>query len=303
MTWKPIIAGVDLSPEGAWAAATAWRLARAAGVPCHLIHVVTDVTIPPGGTPGVADVAAFRAAVLPVAREQVREALAGNAPPECLDAIEIAFGRPGKVLARIAAERSAAMIVVGGKRHSHLDRWLAGSTALDAVRTAKVPTFVTTTSVAEIRRVLAAVDSSAVARRTIEAAWTFAELVGAELRVLHALEPVTTLGPPAPAGAAAAAALEQAMPPEVASERDVERVVRPGWARQVIAQEATQWDAQVVVVGSHRKDWVDRVMLGSVTEGLLQNLPASLLVVPPHWRAGAQSPGGAQRQRPEPAPR
>ncbi len=64
MTWKSIVAGVDTSPEGAWAAATAWRLATAAGVPCHLIHVVADVAIPPGSTPGVADVAAFRAAVL-----------------------------------------------------------------------------------------------------------------------------------------------------------------------------------------------------------------------------------------------
>lgn len=86
------------------------------------------------------------------------------------------------------------------------------------------------------------------------------------------------------------------MPPEVVSERDVERVVRRGWARQVIAQEATQWDAQVGG-GSHRKDWVDRVMLGSVTEGLLQDLPASLLVIPPRWRAGTKSAGAAPRQR------
>jgi hypothetical protein len=81
MTWKPIVAGVDTSPEGAWAAATAWRLATAGGVPCHLIHVVADVAIPPGSTLGVADVAAFRAAVLPVAREQVRKSLEGKCLP------------------------------------------------------------------------------------------------------------------------------------------------------------------------------------------------------------------------------
>lgn len=97
MMWKPIVAGVDPSPEGAWAAATAWRLATAAGVPCHLIHVVADVAIPPGTTPGVVDVAAFRAAVLPVAREQVRKSLEGNAPPECLGAIETWFGQPGRI--------------------------------------------------------------------------------------------------------------------------------------------------------------------------------------------------------------
>lgn len=189
-----------------------------------------------------------------------RRSLEGNAPPECLSAIEIWFGHSGRVLARIATERGAAMIVVGGKRHALLDRWFAGSTALDTVRTAKVPTFVATMSVTEIRRVLVAVDFSAAARRTIEAACHIAELVGAELRVLHAFEPVTSAAlVPTPfesadSSAAAAVALEQAMPPEVVSERDVERVVRPGWARQVIAQEVAEWDAQLVVVGSHRKD-------------------------------------------------
>lgn len=172
-----------------------------------------------------------------------RRSLEGNAPPECLSAIEIWFGHSGRVLARIATERGAAMIVVGGKRHALLDRWFAGSTALDTVR-----------------RVLVAVDFSAAARRTIEAACHIAELVGAELRVLHAFEPVTSAAlVPTPfesadSSAAAAVALEQAMPPEVVSERDVERVVRPGWARQVIAQEVAEWDAQLVVVGSHRKD-------------------------------------------------
>lgn len=32
-------------------------------------------------------------------------------------------------------------------------------------------------------------------------------------------------------------------------------------------------------------------MLGSVTEGLLQDLPASLLVVPPRWRASGTQAG------------
>jgi hypothetical protein len=34
-----------------------------------------------------------------------------------------------------------------------------------------------------------------------------------------------------------------------------------------------------VVVGSHGKGWVDRVLIGSTTERLLATLPAGLLVV------------------------
>jgi hypothetical protein len=33
-------------------------------------------------------------------------------------------------------------------------------------------------------------------------------------------------------------------------------------------------------VGSHGKGWVDRALLGTVTERLLNQLPVSLLVVP-----------------------
>ena len=39
MTWKPVVAGVDASREGALAAAMAWAVAEAAQVGCRLVHV------------------------------------------------------------------------------------------------------------------------------------------------------------------------------------------------------------------------------------------------------------------------
>ena len=38
MPWKSIIAGVDGSPECAWAATVAWNLAQAAKAECYLVH-------------------------------------------------------------------------------------------------------------------------------------------------------------------------------------------------------------------------------------------------------------------------
>ena len=49
---------------------------------------------------------------------------------------------------------------------------------------------------------------------------------------------------------------------------------------ETIAQEATNWNADLIVVGSHGKGWVDRLLMGSTTERLLTFLPASVLVVP-----------------------
>jgi len=47
-----------------------------------------------------------------------------------------------------------------------------------------------------------------------------------------------------------------------------------------ILHEAAEWRADLLVVGSHGKGWGKRMLVGSVTERLINHLPASLLVVP-----------------------
>jgi nucleotide-binding universal stress UspA family protein len=284
MTWKPIVAGVDASPEGGWAAAVSWQIAQKAGVPAFLVHAVPAVGAFSGGTPGSTDVSAIRAAILDVARRRVLETLPGGAPEESFEKLEVLFGRPAGVLTRVAREREAGLIVLGGKHHRALARWFAGNTAVDVARLSAVPTLVATQSLARVGRILAAVDLSSAAGPTIAAAEAFAKLFGAKLRVLHALEPVPlaaelpTPVDPRELAQSAQSVLEHDVWPKIAL--PAERVVREGGARSVIAAEATEWQADLVIMGSHGKGWIDRVLLGSLTEALLRHLPASLLVVP-----------------------
>ena len=42
MSPNPIIVGIDGSPESARAAAVAWQLAQAMGIPCRVLHVVNE---------------------------------------------------------------------------------------------------------------------------------------------------------------------------------------------------------------------------------------------------------------------
>jgi nucleotide-binding universal stress UspA family protein len=49
---------------------------------------------------------------------------------------------------------------------------------------------------------------------------------------------------------------------------------------ETILREAFAWQADLLVVGSHGRGWAERLLLGSVTERLLNHLPTSLLVVP-----------------------
>jgi len=58
---------------------------------------------------------------------------------------------------------------------------------------------------------------------------------------------------------------------------------------ETLLREASDWQADVLVVGSHGKGWAQRVLLGSVTERLINHLPTSLLVAPVSVAAAAVS--------------
>jgi nucleotide-binding universal stress UspA family protein len=60
----------------------------------------------------------------------------------------------------------------------------------------------------------------------------------------------------------------------------VEARVRFGIPSAEILDEAAEWSADLVILGTHSRTGVDRVWLGSVAEGVLRDLRCSALVVP-----------------------
>jgi nucleotide-binding universal stress UspA family protein len=282
--FQPIVAGVDGSPAGALAGAVGWRMAQMGGAQCLLIHAVRNLMIPPGGVPGMADESLLRNTILRGARERLLETLQGNVPEDSLGSVEVRVGAAARVLSEVAAERDAGLIVVGGKRHPTL-RWLGGSTAHQSVRIAHVPVLITTDTATAIKRILVAVDLSRVAAIALETAERYARLFNAELRVMHAIEDVPfaldypALVDPDALTARVSEVLEQSVWPEI-TYPGAERVIRHGAPKAAIKSEVNRWGAHLVVVGSHGKGWVDRLLLGSVTEQLISSLPTSLLVVP-----------------------
>jgi nucleotide-binding universal stress UspA family protein len=195
----------------------------------------------------------------------------------------------------VAKETRAELIVLGGKHHSVLGRWFGGSTSLNVARTTAVPMLVTAGAPAAVRRVLVALDSSNAARPTLEAARHVAHMFGAELRILSVIEPLPIMPESAPAVDPTPyydlcrGTIEAELRPLVASSGG-ELIVRLGLTVGTIEEEAAVWHADLVVVGSHGKSWTQRLMLGSVTERLLNHLPTSLLVVPVAVRQPAAEP-------------
>ena len=283
--WQPIIAGVDTSPEAVRAARFAVALASRADVPCRLVHAAPEVwTLPATPHPFAEGPQEMNEAAATASANAVRTALTNNVPDDILETLEVRVGRPAIALADAADAHGAGLIVVGGKHHTLLGRWVAGSTAHAVVRTAPVPVLIASGEQLPHRRVLCAVDVSEAARPTIHAASRWATLLDADLTVMNVIEPMPVMAeaPFAMTAAEHEAHVEEALARTVwpVVPADADRLVRHGDPERVIADEVARQGADLVVVGSHGRGWFDRVLIGSVTERLLGALPTGLLVVP-----------------------
>ena len=286
MTWGPIVVGVDASPAGIAAAAAGWELAQATSAPVVLVHAAREICLGASGVPGRVDAGALQNEILRLTREELERALRGHVPAELIAAMEVRTGPAAQVLRDVVAERGSDLVVLGAKRHGLVARWLGGSTAKNAIRALDVSVLITTGPKA-FARVLVPVDLSDAALPTLAAAERFARLFGAKLRVLHAVEPF----PYAAEGITVVDVAMLAQQAEEAFERNVwpkvtytavEKVVRRGPALTTIEHEAIEWPADLVVVGAHGRGRVERIFLGSVSEGVVNALPASVLVVRGH---------------------
>jgi nucleotide-binding universal stress UspA family protein len=279
MARATVMVGVDTSPESVRAAALGVALARASGTECRLVHAVPDLR--QLRLTGRVPLQQLRHDV----RHQLEIALRHALPEAALERdLYVGLGRPALVLAAEARRNRTWVVVVGGKHHGPVARGTGGSTAHHLIRTLRVPVLVAGPSTRPVQRVLVAVDLSPAGRPTLRRARQLAQLFGAELRILHVVEPVRfpTVVPLTRDDTAFVRASE------IAFDRMVKRAgldaagcaVQRGEAAETVAREAREWGADLVVVGSHGKGWMDRLLIGSTTEALLNRLPAALLVVP-----------------------
>ncbi len=284
MSWRAMIVGVDASPAAAGAAALGERLAVLAGVRAELVHAVRDGWAPLAAVSSRADVAEMQRLQQAVAREQIKGTMKGAVSDRLLETIQVRFGPAAVVLRQVVEQQRPGLLVLGGKHHTALERWLGGSTSLHVLRTAEVPVLITAGAPSALRRVLVAADLSKAAGPTVRLAERFARLVGAQLRVLTVFEPLPSVPgvipwEPSEYYALAQQTLERDIWPLIQTP-GTEKIVRHGTVVDTLLREASDWRADVLVVGSHGKGWAQRVLLGSVTEGLINHLPTSLLVAP-----------------------
>lgn len=295
-----ILVALDDSAAAAAGAEFAVQLSQATGQRCQLVHAVREhwaADLAPGAFDQISRITQAQCAD---ARARIGAVLQGRIPAALLEELIVQVGATTDVINDIARETRAVLIVVGGKHHSLLGRWFGGSTALNLARTAAVPLLVTCGAATAVRRILVALDVSGAARPTLEAARAFALAVGAELRAISTVAPLPVM----PEGTFAVdgpsyfdlcrESIEDELRPLV-EPAGAPLAVQLGPAAATVAATAAAWPADLVIVGSHGKNWSQRLVLGSVTERLLNDLPASLLVVPvaAYQPAAAMAPARA----------
>jgi nucleotide-binding universal stress UspA family protein len=140
--------------------------------------------------------------------------------------------------------------------------------------------------------VLAAIDFSPVSDRVIALAADLADATGARLSVLHVAAPEPgfvgyDVGPQHVRDQRARELRDEHHALHEIGEglrerlADVRVRLRPGATVETILAEASENDADFLVVGAHRHGRARKLLLGSVSEGVLRRATCPVTVVPP----------------------
>ncbi|HLL48122.1 MAG TPA: universal stress protein, partial [Longimicrobiaceae bacterium] len=194
-------------------------------------------------------------------------------------------GDPRRVLADAAERVDADVVVVGSTRRGPLARTLLGTTAQHVLHRVRRPVLILHPPLrAPVARVLLTTDLSELSEVVHEAGVELVDgLFGGdapELRSLLVSRHDHTLPLSGRGEVTAGPALRRFLNGRRPRGRPVEPRVRVGEPSREIAAEAEEWDADLLVLGTHGRTGAARVLLGSVAEGALRAARCSVLVIP-----------------------
>jgi nucleotide-binding universal stress UspA family protein len=151
-------------------------------------------------------------------------------------------------------------------------------------------------------RLLLAVDGSPSSAPPVQAVVSRPWPPGSVVRVLSVVELPLPLGADLPIAPETQAPLRAQAEATLASVRDtvatgglsVETALREGDAGREILEEAREWAADLVLMGSHGRTGLKRVLMGSVAQYVVSHAPCSVEVVRGP-SAGGAAPAGNER--------
>ena len=196
-----------------------------------------------------------------------------------------AAGPPHERLVELAAKGSRDLIVMGAKGHSFLDRaLLMGSVTRRVIGfTAKDVLVVPPAAQVGWDKILLATDASPLSKGAEDRALDLAQAYGSELLVLAVLEFSAQIYGQAPVTQEWREMLEKQVEEIVARAQSLNIVatgrVVEGTPYEVISTLAQKEKINLIVMGSHGRTGLKRLLMGRVTERVIGHAPCPVLVV------------------------
>lgn len=282
---KTIVVATDFSERSDRAIRRAKLLAREFDSKLHLVHVVDDDL-------AQAIVLAERDASTKIL-EEMTNTIEGNDGLEC--DFRVVLGKPFFGINQVARDLKADLIVVGPHRRQLLRGILVGTTVERTIRTSDRPILLANgVPAASYSRSLIASDLSAFSEETIRTANTMGLLGRLNVSLLHVFSgPGMALMNRASlsedekryyiAGERTRAAKEVASFMDKLDVDGMSTILKPATSSIVgtICDTATELSAELIVIGTSARSAILRVLLGSVTEGVLSTTDRDVLAIPP----------------------
>ncbi len=137
------------------------------------------------------------------------------------------------------------------------------------------------------KKILVAIDGSDLATRVADVAVELARALGGEVALVHAVDAATghlaeSLLSPSdmiPAAEEEGKRLLAEMRQRMAAQPPSLEILPVGSPATEVVKAAKDWSADLIVIGSHGRAGVQKVLFGSVGESVMRNAPCPVLVV------------------------
>lgn len=276
MTPRRILLPTDFSPSAAAATTCTAELARRFGADVHVLHVRNRAQ--PAEQKGQPTT---ERALSDVAESVLRASVDADGHGLVVEHVVDAPDSASAIL-RYAASHQADLIVMGTAGHRGLEGFFSGSVATTIRRNATCPVVTIRSTEADpaersVKNILAPTDFSESSRDAAREAANLAALFGATLHLFHVLDAVDRHSLIAPRGTRAneaevhRAALELVAMAETLP-GTVQMDMQEGDATIKITEAAERVGADMVVMSSHGRSGIRRLLLGSVAEGVANRI-------------------------------
>jgi nucleotide-binding universal stress UspA family protein len=292
-----VVAATDLSETASAAVRWAIEIARQRRSQLHLVHALNLA----GWTLDFSELASRVPVQLEDAARQHLERIALESRQRGIAVSwEVTIGQPSEIIVDAARRLRAELIVLGSRGHRPLDHVFLGSTAERVVQQSTGGVLTVHSGdpapTDRVRRILSATDFSDEATWALRSALRLLTADGVtppSVILLHAYHvpyefSIDSIYGPAALDASALDAVAKEVDARLArqaavleAELGIEVITssRSGFPPHVIAQQAAETNADLIVMGTHGRTGLAHVLLGSNAERVIQQAPCPVLTV------------------------